>query len=539
MNTTAITYYNEVEKFYFSPMLLLDGIHENDDYLNLYVFLGKSSIFGDGIAEPPEINLSPKEVKNIFKNFIALKKANLSDISPVIQRIDWTENSFYYAYDQNINFGIKGQNGLLLKPFYVRNRYDQVFKCLWNGTTSANSFAITEIANNSTHYTITHEGGTFDVGSLITIDTVNPQEYNGTYTVVASGIGSANVICSFQEQYTMSANNYLSGGRIRNANLSTEEPVLGTGTFNTNTIITTADGYKWKYMYTVDKGSKIKFFDSNWMNIPIKNIEKYPYSANVGWGSIDVINVVAGGNGYTNGTNTVSIVINGDGQKAAAEAYVDNNTIKDISILNKGYDYTFANVYSIPATGYSGSGAELSFSISPIGGHNFDLLKEMYCSDIIVSVQFDRSENGKLPTDFSFNQVGILYNPYLKTDKTNHANTTFIPCTTDMIVTRLGNPFVTGEQVYQGITLEESTFRATVLSFDSSNNYLSLINTYGSPKTNFEIVGSVSNAAKIIQQVFESPYVSNSGNLFYIENRNDEQRDALSSDQIRILINYK
>ena len=537
MSKKSLSYYTEVEKFYFSPLVTLgQGIH-TDDYLNLYVFLGKSTNFNSDI---PDIELSSNELKSIFKNLIVLKKANLSDISPVIERINWKTNTFYFAYDEKVNFGIKGQDNKLIKPFYVKNKYDQVFKCLWNGVTVANSFNITSIANNSTHYTILHEGGTFDIDSLITIDTTIPEDYNGTFKVVGSKVGSANVICALNESFTMSADSpYLSGGRIRNAVLTSEEPILGTGTYTDDLIVKTSDGYKWKYLYTIDKAAKIKFSDDDYIAVPIKNIEKYPYSSSVGWGSIDVVNVVNGGSGYSNGTNTVNVLISGDGTGATAEAFVSNNSIQDITILNKGYDYTHANVSVIPATGYSGFGAEIDYSISPIGGHSFDLLQELYCTDVMVSVQFQRTESGKLPTDFSFNQIGIIYNPYLTSNTTVHSNSSYISCTTDMLVTTLGVPFIEDEVVYQGISLEDSTFRGTVLSFNSSNNYLTLINTTGTPQQSYELIGTESNTSKIIQQIFPSTYVPNSGNIFYVENKVDVKRDALGTEQIRILINYK
>lgn len=535
MNKNSIIYTTEIEKFYFSPIVTLGyGIHTTDDFLNLYVFLGKSNNFGES-PSPPEINLSSTEIKSVLKNIIALKKANLNDISPIIERVDWKANSFYYYYDSSLNLGIKGTDDKLIKPFYVRNRYDQVFKCLWNNSTSYDSYSITNIANNSTHYTITHEGGTFDIGSLITIDTVIPTEYNGTFRIISSAVGTANVICGFQEQYAMNANDYISGGRIKQANLTTEEPTLSTGNYNENSIVKTSDGYKWKYLYTLDKGAKLKFFDTNWMPVPVNNLTRYPYSSNVGWGSIDVVNVVNGGNGYTNGTNTVSILVNGDGSGFSAEAFVSNNIIQDITVINKGYDYTYADITSIPVSGYSGSGSELSLTISPIGGHKFNLLQELYCKNISISVPFEQERFSK---SFYFNQVGVLYNPYVKTNTTMHSNSSFISCTTDLIVTTLGNPFEEGEIVYQGNSLEDYTFKANVLSFDSANNFLSLINTFGTPVENYEIFGTQSNTVKIIQQVIPSPYVPNSGDIFYVENRLNELRDTVGSQQIRLMINY-
>lgn len=538
MNKNILNYSSEVEKFYYSPIVELGyGVH-NGDYLNLFVFLAKDQTIS-GVSSPSEINLTPSEIKQLHKNLIVLKKANLNDISPVIERVDWEANEFYFAYNHEENLSVKDSYGKLIKKFYVRNRFDQVFKCLWNGIDSSGTFDISEIANNSTHYTITHEGGTFDVDSLITIQFAEPEEYNGTYKIVSSAVGTANVICGFEETYAMSVSgNYIDSGTIKPTVLSTEEPVLDTRTFNVENIIYTSDGYKWKYLYTIDKGAKLKFFDTEWMPVPVNNILKYPYTNNVGWGSIDVINIIDGGNNYTNGTNTVNILVSGDGENATAEAYVANNVIQEIVVLNKGYDYTFANVSIIPETGFGGSGAIVDFSISPIGGHGYDFPSELYSSNLMVSVSFNGNENGDLPDEFKYNQTGILYNPYIKADTTNHTNTSFISCTTDMVTTSVGISYTVGEYVYQGISLESGTFSGIVLNFDSANNILSLINTTGTPRNNFELFGIDSGASKVVQQINESPYIPNTGTIFYAENRVDVDKDVFGNEQIRILIKY-
>ncbi len=538
MNKNITSYSSEIEKFYYSPILELGyGVH-NGDYLNLFVFLGKDQTIS-GVTSTPEIEYTPSNLKQLYKNFIVLKKASLNDISPVIERVDWQTNTFYYAYDHNLNLSTKDSSGKLIKKFYIRNRFDQVFKCLWNETNSANTYSINSIANNSTHYTISHEGGTFDVGDLITLQSVDPEEYNGTYKIVSSAVGTANVICGFDESYAMSvSDNYVSDGTIKETVLSTQEPILDTRSYDEGNIVFTSDGYKWKYLYTIDKGAKLKYFDSDWMPVPVNNILKYPYSGNIGWGSVDVINIVNGGNNYTNGTNTVSVVVSGDGNSATAEAYVANNIIQEIVVLNKGKDYTFANVSIIPQTGFGGSGAIVDFSISPIGGHGYDLPSELYCSNIIVSVPFNGNEQGRLPDEFKYNQVGILYNPYLKADITNHTNSSFISCTTDMITTSVGLSYSVGEYVYQGLSFDSSTFSGIVLDFDNANNTLSLINTTGTPRNNFELFGIDSGASKVVQQINESSYVPNSGTIFYVENRIDVDKDIFGNEKIRILVKY-
>jgi hypothetical protein len=60
------------------------------------------------------------------------KLINSSNISPVIQRINWANNTNFFAYSDSVNMNAKDANGFPLYNFYVKNRYDQVFKCLAN-----------------------------------------------------------------------------------------------------------------------------------------------------------------------------------------------------------------------------------------------------------------------------------------------------------------------------------------------------------------------------------------------------------------------
>ena len=537
-NKNIFDYSNEIEKFYFSPLVTLaNGIH-SDDYLNLYTFISKAPNTINEV-ELPEKQSNAAYTKKVFKNIIFMRKNNLSDINAVIERIDWNANTYYEAYSDTTYLSERDSNGNLLRKFYVRNKYDQVFKCLWNNINSANTISISNVVNNNTYYTIQHSGGTFGVDTYVTIQKTVPEDFNGTYRVIQSDVGVANVAFGEAGSYIFTtANTYISNGTIKIAELSTQEPFFNVGTFDQNSIVRTSDGYKWKYLYTLNKQSKLKCFDTKWIPVPISANTPNPYLSSSGWGSIDVINVINGGTGYENGTNTVNIIISGDGTGASAEAFVSNNSIREITIVDSGKNYTYANVSIFPSYGFGGSGAEVSFSISPIGGHGFNLIRELFCKDVIVSTQFQYGENNILPTDITFNQIGLLYNPYVYSDNTNHANTDTINCTTELLVFSGDYSYYQGETVFQGIDFPTASFSATVLSFDSSNNSIKVINTSGTPKENYELKGTISGTSRVLSSINTPLYVPNSGNIFYLENRPSIERNPLGTEQIRILINY-
>lgn len=93
---------------------------------------------------------------------------------------------------------------------------------------------------------------------------------------------------------------------------STVKPT-GTGT----SLISTADGYRWKYMYTISAGEILKFLTVDYM--PVKTLTANDGSAQwtvqqnartSGNGSIHHVKVIANGSGYLHTTNTFQSVTN-------------------------------------------------------------------------------------------------------------------------------------------------------------------------------------------------------------------------------------
>ena len=104
-----------------------------NNYLNAgdtYVFLGKVDQWPDDV-NPPSPSQSPASVKETFKNMFAVKKLTASNIAAVIPRIDWVSGTVYEEYSDQVDNFIT-VDGIVTKQFYVRNSYDQIFKCLFN-----------------------------------------------------------------------------------------------------------------------------------------------------------------------------------------------------------------------------------------------------------------------------------------------------------------------------------------------------------------------------------------------------------------------
>ncbi|GEM_PF-2487177 len=531
-NNGILTYNNstnEIRKYYYSPITRLS--YDSALINNLYCFIGLNANSTDQFSPNTPIQ-TIYESKLLYKNIIALKKVNINEISPIIERIDWKANTYYEAYSDTVDLLEKNSNGKLLKQFYVRNRFDQIFKCLWNNINSNNTVNITNVSSNVANSTmiISHEGGTFQIGNYVTLQNIIPSEYNGTRLVIDSSVGS--VTCTYTSNTT-----YQSGGTIKNAILSTDEPTFDVGTFDVNQIVKTNDGYKWKYIYTINQGLKQKFFTDEWMPIPISTNITNPLET-VGIGSIDVINVVNGGNNYTDGTNTTIVLITGDGTDASATAQVLGNTIVEIGMDNIGKNYTYANVNIVPAPGFSGNGIQTSFSISPIGGHGFNPPIELGCNHLMISTEFSGSESNKIPTDIYYNQIGLLVNPYAYDTYPNLANSDIYYAYTSVIMSSGSIDYINNEIIYQGDSLANSTFTGSVLSYDSSNSILYLIHSTGDISVNYPIFGSNSGASRIALQTTTSNFINFSGDFIYIENRTNINRNAQDTENFRLILKY-
>jgi len=450
--TNSNAYY-QASTIFYSPS---STISSTDVILGtFYSFLSRVLPWPTETA-PPTPTQDQKSLKNVFNNMIVAKKINSSDMSPVIQRINWVSGQSYDYYNDAVDMFQLDANGLIVKRFYVKNRFDQVFKCLWN--------------NN---------------GAVVSTEP------------------------SFQ-------------------------PV----NFNANQVFQGADDYKWKYMYTINSGLKQKFMDENWMPVPISGEAPNPVYTFAGRGSIDVINVTNGGTGYDSTNAAVTVTITGDGQYATANATVISGSINDIVVANTGSNYTYANVI-ISST--LGSNATAISPTSPIGGHGYNLTTELGSRHLMMTSKFTENENGNLPTDIDFRQIGLLVNPlaYFGTS-IGRANSEIYKTTTNFIVSQGFGAYTPDEIVYQsgdGL-LASASFTATSLSFDVATNTVKLINTLGTANNSAVLYGATSGTARVVLQQQTPEFIKFSGHLTYLENREPVQRNSDGSELFKLVLGY-
>jgi hypothetical protein len=162
----------------------------------------------------------------------------------------------------------------------------------------------------------------------------------------------------------------------------------------------TADGYIWKYLYTIT-ASDADFVTANYIPVPtttsVSNIN-----------GIDVIYVTTAGAGYT-GIPAVNIY--GDGSGAAATAVTSAGSIVRVDVTNAGSGYTWAKVVISGGGAPSTSTAVALAVISPNGGHGSNLVNETMAHNVMIAGTVSGYLQNDFPVNQDFRTVALIKNP--------------------------------------------------------------------------------------------------------------------------------
>ena len=325
--------------------------------------------------------------------------------------------------------------------------------------------------------------------------------------------------------YKCLSNNYSSN--------STVEPT----SLNTTAVSQTADGYIWKYMYSLTEDDKLNFTTSSY--IPVRTVgsddgsTQWTVQTNAIEGAINIILVTNGGSGYTNVSN-LSVTISGDGTGATATASINtvSNIVSNVTVTNFGTGYSYATV-SIGGGG--GSGANARAIISPPDGHGSNPLYELGGFNVMVNAKIRNSENGILPTSNDFRQIGIIKDPYILDTTEVATNTAFFQGQT--LTTAGSGNFTVDEFVYQGASLATSTYNARVLEWDSANGIVKVVNITGTPLAG-TLTGATSSTTRFITSVDDVDFHPFSGQLLYIDNIKPIIRSIDQTESFRIVLKF-
>lgn len=300
---------------------------------------------------------------------------------------------------------------------------------------------------------------------------------------------------------------------------------------------TTADGYVWKYMYTLSTNDVVKFVTSDF--IPVSTLTANPGASNFYYDQWLVqTNAIAGrinraivtnqGSGYPAST-TIPVTITGDGVGATATALVNaGGQVTSVTFTNPGTGYTWAT-----ASFSGGSNAAATIIISPGKGHGSDAVSELGGYFVVVNSIITPEEGGG---DFiaanEYRKIGIIRNPDIfgtSTKITSASAKAYYEFTMASVV----GTFAQDETV----TGTTSGATGTVLNYSGSDLSVFFkkgnIGTFQSGET---VTGTTSGATGTIS-VLATPEVDVwSGEIIYIEHRLPVSRQAGQQEDVKVVI---
>jgi hypothetical protein len=324
---------------------------------------------------------------------------------------------------------------------------------------------------------------------------------------------------------------------------STSKP---TGTTPNALIGPLADGYVWKYMFTVSPADVLKFVSTDF--VPVKTLSTNPGTTDAYYtqwlsqdaavdGAIDHIAVNTQGTLYT---TAPSVQIVGDGTGAAATAVIDAGTgkVTAINMTSKGVGYTFATVTLTGGT--TGVAATAGAIIGPKGGHGKDPVEELGGFYVMMNVRLEYDDGaGDFPVDNDYRRIMLVRDPF-------NFNTSVVSSTSTMramrvlTVTGVSGTFAPDE-IITGAT-SAAAGRVVRVWSESGTNYISFVqtrveNSQGKLFQNGEgIVGGSSTATATIGAISNPEVQADSGDVLYVENRRAINRALDQIEDIKIIV---
>jgi hypothetical protein len=385
-----------------------------------------------------------------------------------------------------------------------------------------------------------------------------------TYDMYEHNISSSNAAASgatnlWDSSFVVMNSSYAVYKVIENdgATASTVEP-----TSTSNSIFSTSDGYRWKYMYSLTSAETLNFMSTDFIHASTDST----VSAAAVDGALDTALVVAGGSSYnvSSGSTISAIPIRGDGSSGVASVVISSGAIASVSITTAGTGYTYAyirNADIIAATnaGGSGSGGNINVIIPPKGGHGFDALKELGAFYVMLNKSLVGAEGtSDIGVGNDFRRIGLVRNP------TNFGTSTVATASTRRQIyaarfTSVSGTFAADEEINQATTGAVGK----VIEYDATNKILYWYQTrfpdVGTDSdgnaTAFSganaITGQTSSAAATPNTTsgtlngasFTSGYstpelAADSGDIIYVEERSPITRASDQTENIKLIIEF-
>ncbi len=524
---------------------------------NMYLFIGKVTPWSSDSAPPTPTDAVANTHYENWRDMIAAKKITSSDVSHVIPRKNWTNNTNYFAFTHT-------EADLNSQDFYVMTDAYNVYKCLSNSdTTSGGVVATTSTVKptgTGTSIISTTDGYKwkfmYQISAADALKFVTPN-YIPVDTVRRSNGYLANTYDNApgQVQFDVETATAASGGgngaievihmTTRGLSYRGEVSTVQASPAPTTTAVTIASGAGFATDTLVNSDI---YFTSGDASGKGATITDYQSGTKVATFTPAISPAPSSGDAYVIGPK---VVISGDGQGANARATVNSTGgINAVTVIAGGNNYSNASISIVSNTsGISPavSAATLTPIVGPAGGHGGDATKELGGYYVLTNARLEYSESNNFTTNNDFRKVGLLAQP--KFANGDIATASVVDQATTIVLTSWNGTQYDADELVTGAT---SGATGRVVDF-TSNNTLRLTDIIPAGNsttagyngvygyfTNTEVIAgaSASATANGSGAITGGDLTRFSGDILYVENRSPVTRASDQIEDVKLIIEF-
>lgn len=296
------------------------------------------------------------------------------------------------------------------------------------------------------------------------------------------------------------------------------------------TIIKTADGYIWKFLYQLTAAQAVRYLAANYIPVsPDSDIRAAAIP-----GQITSIVVTNGGSGYTSAP-TVTIV--GNGTSATASAVVSGGAVTRIDLDSTGSGQFVGSGYSVANVKFSTGNATARAVIGPNLGMGYDPAVDLKSTAVMFNARPTGDEGGLLIGQ-DFRQVGLMRN---LTKNITDSDFTGTGSVLNKLVFNAGASLFTQDNLIVGSTSNAKAYidfvdsAAGVFYHQDATTGFSKF-TIGESLTQTTTGGVVVSGSAVLNSIDSATVNNQSGQVLYIDNRASITRSAGETQDIKIVI---
>lgn len=304
--TTSISLTKPGSKTSMAEALFTEIVNNANNY---YYFIGRTYPWTNDQVEVPYN--SQRYESQTREDIVYMKRVSPTDVSLTCKRYDWSYGQVFDMYDDELGKVVEISAIGSTNQSYITGSFNVSaleVDMLVQGEGIATGCRITAITSTQILLSLANTG---PVSGTITCTVVSSTE--------KSSLDQAKFYCLTTENNVYKCLDNNKGAP------STVKPYI-----TTPSPFTLADGYKWKYMYTLSGTFTNKFLTPD--DMPVTTAVKNQYYTK---GSISSVTILEYGQGYT--TSGTSLIVNGDGHLRG-----NKYNVLDIFISNPGYGYSLS-----------------------------------------------------------------------------------------------------------------------------------------------------------------------------------------------------